>query len=146
MKEKIRYVKEVVLSEGVGTEEGGSIGSLTAAEGRWCMIVGISHVTQFNQFRTLVTVIDAYDVSLRATKTKLEAAQHEAANSKQECAEKDNKIIEMEKKMAVLQDNNEQQVDKITTLQHKGVHGTTQPLTVVFIEHAELGKLFGTYD
>ena len=35
MKEKIRYVKQVVLSEGVGTEEGA--GSHTAAEGRWCI-------------------------------------------------------------------------------------------------------------
>ena len=82
-------------------------------------------------------MIDACDVSLRASKTKLEAAQREAANSKQECVEMENRIIEMEKKMAVLQDNNEQQVDKITTLQHKGI---TQLLTVVFIKHAELGK------
>ena len=34
MKEEIKYVKQVVLSEGVQeTEEGGSTGSLTAAEG-----------------------------------------------------------------------------------------------------------------
>ena len=36
MKEKIKYVKQVVLSEGLGTEEGA--GSLfTAAEGIWCI-------------------------------------------------------------------------------------------------------------
>ena len=34
MKEKIKYVKQVVLSEGVGTKEGGTTRSLTAAEGR----------------------------------------------------------------------------------------------------------------
>ena len=37
MKEKIKYVKQVMLTEGVRAEEGGSIGSLTAAEGRWCI-------------------------------------------------------------------------------------------------------------
>ena len=37
MKEKIKYVKQVALSEGMGTEEGGSTESLTAAEGRWCI-------------------------------------------------------------------------------------------------------------
>ena len=88
-----------------------------------------------------MTVIDAYDVSLRATQRTLEAVQHEAAISKQECTELENKMIEMEKKMAVLHDNNEQQADKIETLQHKGIHVTTQLLTVVFIEHAELGKI-----
>ena len=37
MKEKIKYVKQVVPSEGVGTKEGGTTRSLTAAEGRWCI-------------------------------------------------------------------------------------------------------------
>ena len=55
MKEKIKYVKQVVLSEGVGTEEGGSTRSHTAAEGRWCVytpiiLVSIFYVTQFNHF------------------------------------------------------------------------------------------------
>ena len=85
-------------------------------------------------------MIDAYDVSLRASNTALEAAQHEAAMSKEECAEKDNKIIEMEKKMAVLHDNNEQQADKIETLQSKGIHETTQ-LLLLCIKHAKLGKI-----
>ena len=68
-----------------------------------------------------MTVIDTYDVSLRASKTALEATQREAAISKQECAEKENKMIEMEKKMAVLRDNYEQQADKLETLQRKGI-------------------------
>ena len=38
MKEKIKNVKQVLLSEGVVTEEGGNTRSLTAAEGRWCII------------------------------------------------------------------------------------------------------------
>ena len=88
-----------------------------------------------------MTVIDAYDVSLRASKTALEATQREAAISKQECAELEDKVIEMEKKMAVLHDNNEQQADKLETLQRKGIHGTIQLFTVVFIEHAELWKI-----
>ena len=38
MKEKIKYVKQMVLSEGMETEEGGSTGSpFTAAEGKRCM-------------------------------------------------------------------------------------------------------------
>ena len=88
-------------------------------------------------FCTLVIVIDAYDVSLRAGNTALEAAQHEAAISKQECVEKDNKIIEMEKEMSVLYDNNEQKADKLETLQRKGIHGTTQ-LLLLCIKHAKL--------
>ena len=65
-----------------------------------------------------MTVIDAYDVSLRATQNTLEAAQQEAAISKKEL---ENKIIEMEKKMAILQDNYEQQADQLET-QRKGIH------------------------
>ena len=67
-------------------------------------------------------MIDAYDVSLKASKTKQEASQHEAAISKQECTELENKITEMKKKMAVLRDNYEQQADQLETLQHKGIH------------------------
>ena len=67
-----------------------------------------------------MTVIDAYDVSLRATQRTLEAAQHEAAISKKEYAELENKITEMEKKMVVLQDNYEQQLET----QRKGIHTT----------------------
>ena len=66
-------------------------------------------------------MIDAYDVSLRASKTTLEAAQHEAAISKQECAELEDKVIEMEKKLTVLHDSYGQQADKLETLQHKGI-------------------------
>ena len=51
----------------------------------------------------------------------LETAQHEAAISKKMCVELENKIAEMEKKIAVLHGNNEQQVDKLETLQHKGI-------------------------
>ena len=87
-----------------------------------------------------MTVIDTYDVSLRASNTALEAAQHEAAISKEKCAEKDNKIIEMEKKMAVLHDNNEQQADKIEIQQRKGIHETTQ-LLLLCVKHAKLGKI-----
>ena len=82
-----------------------------------------------------MTVIDAYEVSLKASKqkqeqlqTKLETVQHEAAISKQDCAELEDKIIEMEKKIAVLHDNNEQQADKLETLQRKGIHETIQLL------------------
>ena len=64
---------------------------------------------------TLVTVIDAYDVSLRATQNTLEAAQQEAAISKKELEN------EMEKKMAILQDNYEQQADQLEA-QRKGIH------------------------
>ena len=69
-----------------------------------------------------MTVIDACDVSLRATQRTLEAAQHEAAISKKECTELENKINEMEKKMAVLRDNYEQQADQLETLQRKGIY------------------------
>ena len=82
-----------------------------------------------------MTVIDVYEVSLIASKqrqeqlqTKLETVQHEAAISKQDCAELEDKIIEMEKKIAVLHDNNEQQADKLETLQRKGIHETIQLL------------------
>ena len=89
-----------------------------------------------------MTVIDAYEVSLIASKqkqeqlqTKLETVQHEAAISKQKCAgledkiiEMEDKVIEMEKKIAVLHDNNEQQADKLETLQRKGIHETIQLL------------------
>ena len=115
----MKCVKKGVVSKGVETEEGGSTRSLTATEGRWCtatILVGIIYVK-------LVTVIDdTYnDGSLRATISELQAAQHEAAISKQECAELENKVIEMEKKMAVLQDNYEQQADQLKT-QCKGIH------------------------
>ena len=53
-------------------------------------------------------MIDAYDVSLKASKTKQEASQHEAAISKQECTELENKITEMEKEKAVLRYDYEQ--------------------------------------
>ena len=71
-----------------------------------------------------MTVIDAYDVSLRVSKTKLEAAQHEAAISRQERTELENEMFEMEKKLQVLHTNNEQQADMIETLQRKGIHKT----------------------
>ena len=77
-----------------------------------------------------MTVIDAYDVSLRTTQRTLEAAQHEADISKKECTELENKIKEMEKKMAVLKDNNEQQADKLEILQHKGIHEVHTIITV----------------
>ena len=49
MKEKMKYVKQVVLSEGVGTEEGCSTRSLTTAEGRCCTIhlLAYSYVKHF---------------------------------------------------------------------------------------------------
>ena len=66
-------------------------------------------------------VIDAYDVSLRASKqkqdqlqTKLETVQREAANNKQEWDE-------MEKKMAALRDDCEQQAKELERHQHKGM-------------------------
>ena len=51
----------------------------------------------------------------------LEAAQREAAISKKMCVELENKIAEMEKKIAVLHGNNEQQADELETLQRKGI-------------------------
>ena len=33
----MKYVRQVVLSEEVGTVEGSSTRSLTAAEGKWCI-------------------------------------------------------------------------------------------------------------
>ena len=51
----------------------------------------------------------------------LDAAQHETAISKQECTELEDKIFEMEKEKAVLQDNYEQQADQLETLQRKGI-------------------------
>ena len=68
-------------------------------------------------------VIDAYDVSLRASKKKqdqlqttLETVQREAAISKLECEE-------MEKKMAVLRNDCEQQAKELEKhlVQHKGM-------------------------
>ena len=89
-----------------------------------------------------MTEIDAYDVSLKASKTKLEASQHEAAISKQECTELENKIKEMEKKMAVLHDNYEQQADQLETLQRKGIYEIHSTITVDLysLAHAELEK------
>ena len=69
-----------------------------------------------------MTVIDAYDVSLRATQRTLEAVQHEAAISKQERAELENKINKMEKEKAVSRNNYEQQADQLETLQCKGIY------------------------
>ena len=68
-------------------------------------------------------MIDAYDVSLRATQRTLEAAQHEAAISKQECEKLENKIIEIEKKMAVFHNNYKQQAGllDLEILKHKGI-------------------------
>ena len=71
-----------------------------------------------------MTVTDGYDVSL-------EAAQCEAAISKKECAELEKKIAEMEKKMLVLHVHNEQQADKLETLQCKGIYETIK-LTVIY--------------
>ena len=79
-----------------------------------------------------MTVIDAYDVSLRATQSTLEAAQHEAAISKKECTELKNKIKEMEKEKAVLRNNYEQQADQLETLQRKGIHEIHTTITVVY--------------
>ena len=73
-----------------------------------------------------MTVIDTYDVNLKA-------AQREAAISKQECAKLENKIVEMEKKMAVLHDNNEQQAEKLEILQRKGIKITCNYYTVVYL-------------
>ena len=84
-----------------------------------------------------MTVIDTYDANLKA-------AQREAAISKQECAELKSTIVEMEKKMAVLHDNYEQQVDKLEILQRKGIHETTcNYYTVVYlvIKHVELRNI-----
>ena len=80
-----------------------------------------------------MTAIDAYDVSLKASKTKLEAAQHEAAISKQEYTELENKINEMEREKAVLRDNYEQQADQLETLQHKGIHETIYTTTFITV-------------
>ena len=130
MKEKIKYVKQVVLSEGAETEEDGSTGSLAAAEGRWC-IPHLQLLAFYFYVITLVTVIDAYDVSLRATQRTLEAAQHKAAISKKEFMELENKISEMGKKMAVLQYNNEQQAYQLEILQRQGIHEIHTTITVV---------------
>ena len=139
MKEKIKYVKQVVLSEGMGTEEKGSTESLTAAEGRWCLPYLQFLAYKYFKITSDTQVIDAYDVSLRATQRTLEAAQHEAAISKKECTELENKINEMEKEKAVLRHNYEQQADQLETLQRKGIYEIhTTIILLCILEHAEL--------
>lgn len=51
----------------------------------------------------------------------LEAVQSEAAISKKKCVELEQKIAEMEKKIAVLHNNNKEQADKLETLQRKDI-------------------------
>ena len=89
-------------------------------------------------------MIDAYDVSLKASKTKLEASQHEAAISKQECTELENKITEMEKEKAVLRYDYEQQAGQLATLQCKGIYEIHTTITAVYTRtYRTIGKMLG---
>ena len=76
---------------------------------------------------TIVIVIHAYDVSLRASKEKEQQLQSQLATVEQESQDKEQQLSKLEdenyylcKKMLIVEYENEQQQEELKRLQQKG--------------------------
>ena len=88
---------------------------------------------------TVVIVIHAYDVSLRASKEKEQQLQSQLATVQQESQDKEKQLLkleddmyDMQKGMLVLRDNYEQQQAELKMTHQKGKENVTQ-LSVYYI-------------
>ena len=75
-----------------------------------------------------LSVVHAYDVSLRANKRReqelqeqLNAAQRDSQEKDQKCFKLEDAMYDMQKKMAVSRDDYEQQQELLVKLQEKGL-------------------------
>ena len=121
----------VQLGEGMISEEQLS-DPLTMRESE-CSLVCPEHIlTVYMYMHTLVIVIHAYDVSLRASKerehelqSQVDALQHQSIVKEQKLSKLEENASEMQKRVLILKNDNEKQQEVLEKLQQKGKQWST---------------------
>ena len=92
---------------------------------------------------TIVVVIHAYDVSLRASKereqelqSQVDALQHQSIVKEQKLSKLEENYSDMQKKMLILKNDYEQQQEVLEKLQQKGKQWSNNPCNCSLCMHA----------
>ena len=132
--ESSRHVAEHYSSDGGGKDP--SSLQLTTADGECVLLYTVITILAVH---TIVIVIHAYDVSLRASKKKEQQLQSQLATVQQESQDKEKQLLKLEddmyymqKGMLVLRDDYEQQQEELKMTHQRGKENVTQ-LSVFYI-------------
>ena len=102
-------------------------------------------VTALSLFSLYLSVVHAYDVSLRASKKReqelqeqLNAAQRDSQEKDQKCSKLEDAMYDMQKKMTVSRDDYEQQQELLVKLQQKSKYRLWEELVCMCSDSAVL--------